>query len=98
MVHLLIPPAQETDVSPPVAFDASGSACGIDLHVHSHASGFAQNWWVRGLGPGIETRESYTTPDEVWTRAREAGMDFVTLTDHQTLDGTSELRRHASFL
>ena len=43
----------------------SGVETRIDLHVHSHASGFATNWWVRGLGLGIETRESYTSPDEV---------------------------------
>ena len=70
----------------------------IDLHVHSHASGFATNWWVRGLGLGIETRESYTTPDEVWTRARAAGMTFVTLTDHESLEGGQELLGRPEFV
>lgn len=76
----------------------SGDETRIDLHVHSLASGFATNWWVRGLGLGIETRESYTTPDEVWSRARLAGMDFVTLTDHESLAGARELWHRPRFL
>lgn len=80
------------------AIDRSGDETRIDLHVHSHASGFASNWWVRGLGLGAETRESYTTPEEVWTLASGAGMDFVTLTDHETLDGASELAGRSGFL
>ena len=74
-----------------------GDESRVDLHVHSRASGFSTNWWVRGLGLGVETRESYTTPEQVWDLAREAGMDFVTLTDHETLDGARTLLHHAEF-
>ncbi len=59
----------------------------IDLHLHSDASGTATNWWVKGLGLGVATRESYTPPAEAYRMAKAAGMDFVTLTDHETVDG-----------
>ena len=59
----------------------------IDLHLHSDASGTATNWWVKGLGLGGATRESYTPPAEAYRTAKAAGMDFVTLTDHETVDG-----------
>lgn len=59
----------------------------IDLHLHSFASGAATNWWVKGLGLGLETRESYTPPGDAYRLAKAAGMDFVTLTDHETIDG-----------
>lgn len=71
----------------------------IDLHLHSRASGTATNWWVKGLGSGIEARESYTHPEDAYCMAREAGMDFVTLTDHETIEGALHLRdRHADFI
>jgi predicted metal-dependent phosphoesterase TrpH len=53
---------------------------------------------VRGLGLGIETRESYTNPDEVWTRAHAAGMTFVTLTDNESLAGGNQLLGHPDFV
>jgi len=59
----------------------------IDLHLHSYASGTATNWWVKSLGLGGETRESYTPPAEAHRMAKAARMDFVTLTDHETVDG-----------
>lgn len=77
---------------------ASNDESRIDLHVHSRASGYSTNWWVRCLGLGIETRESYSTPEEVWTRARDVGMDFVTLTDHESLAGGQELWQRPAFL
>ena len=33
-------------------------------------------------------RESYTDPLDVYAAARARGMDFVTITDHNTLDGS----------
>ncbi|BBL80834.1 glycosyl transferase [Rubrobacter xylanophilus] len=71
----------------------------IDLHLHSRASGTATNWWVKGLGSGVEARESYTDPEDAYRMAREAGMDFVTLTDHETIEGALGLSgRHADFI
>jgi glycosyltransferase involved in cell wall biosynthesis/predicted metal-dependent phosphoesterase TrpH len=68
-----------------------------DLHLHSRASGTAGNWWVRGLGAGVEARESYTEPEAAYRMAKDAGMDFVTLTDHETIEGALELVHHEDF-
>ncbi len=98
MIVLISQPEAGRFASEIGSIGASGDESRIDLHVHSRASGYSTNWWVRGLGLGIKTRESYTTADEVWTRARDAGMDFVTLTDHESLDGAKELRQRPAFL
>jgi hypothetical protein len=68
------------------------------LHLHSRASGTATNWWVRGLGAEVEARESYTPPGEAYRMAKKAGMDFVTLTDHETIEGALTLTHHPDFL
>lgn len=70
----------------------------IDLHLHSIASGNATNWWVKSLGFGMETRESYTQPQKAYDLATSAGMDFVTLTDHETITGAATLTHHGNFL
>lgn len=70
----------------------------IDLHLHSYASGAATNWWVKGLGLGLETRESYTPPEDAYRLAKAAGMDFVTLTDHETVEGALTLTHHPDVL
>ncbi|MBA2276495.1 MAG: glycosyltransferase [Chloroflexia bacterium] len=70
----------------------------IDLHLHSYASGAATNWWVQSLGFGLETRESFTQPEDAYRMARQAGMDFVTLTDHETIDGALTLAHKHDFL
>lgn len=70
----------------------------IDLHLHSYASGKATNWWVKVLGLGGESRESYTPPTEAHRMATAAGMDFVTLTDHETIDGGLTLLDRTDFL
>lgn len=73
-----------------------GSGTRVDLHLHSRASGTASNWWVRGLGAGVEARESYTPPEEAYRMAKKAGMGFVTLTDHETVEGALTLQ-HLDF-
>ncbi len=55
-----------------------------DLHVHSHCSGKPYARSLRAL----RARESYTAPIDVYRAARARGMDFVTITDHNTLDGS----------
>lgn len=69
----------------------------VDLHLHSRASGTASNWWVKGLGVDVEARESYTPPEESYRMAKRAGMDFVTLTDHETIEGALTLMGHRDF-
>jgi hypothetical protein len=67
----------------------------VDLHLHSRASGTATNVWVQGIGDGV--RESYTPPEEAYRMAKRAGMDFVTLTDHETIEGALSLAHHEDF-
>jgi predicted metal-dependent phosphoesterase TrpH len=57
-----------------------------DLHVHSWHSGAAD---VPVLG--LLGRECYSDPLEVHERALARGMDLVTLTDHDTIDGALRL-------
>lgn len=57
-----------------------------DLHVHSRHSGPATVPGLRHL-----VRECYAEPWEVRYAARERGMDLVTLTDHDSIEGALEL-------
>lgn len=62
-----------------------------DLHVHSRHSAHPSEWFLQRLG----TQESYTDPEELYRAAKAAGMDFVTITDHNQIAGSLELtRRH----
>ena len=58
-----------------------------DLHVHSTASEFSKLGVQRALG----LPECATPPDEVYELAKRRGMDFVTITDHDTIDGALEV-------
>ena len=55
-----------------------------DLHVHSRAS--TQTGNMRFL----KSRDCYSSPEDVYRRAKARGMDLVTLTDHDTIDGCLE--------
>ena len=56
-----------------------------DLHVHSCHSGLTGNLaFLRSL-------DCYSEPDAVYRRARARGMDLVTITDHDSIDGVLEL-------
>jgi glycosyltransferase involved in cell wall biosynthesis len=79
--------------------DAKGIAgTKVDLHMHSRASGTAISPWVKGLGPeSVEVRESYTPPEDAYRMAKAAGMDLVTLTDHETIEGAKELAARPDF-
>jgi len=59
----------------------------VDLHVHSRHSEIGGDWSLRALS----CRESYATPLQVYDRARKAGMDFVTITDHDEISGALEI-------
>ncbi|HVR99188.1 MAG TPA: glycosyltransferase [Thermoanaerobaculia bacterium] len=58
-----------------------------DLHVHSKHSNRPSEWILRQFG----APESFTEPLEVYHRCRERGMDFVTISDHDTIDGAREI-------
>ena len=53
----------------------------VDLHVHSYFSGKTNH--VRPLEP----MDCYSTPERVYTLAKARGMDLVTITDHDSIDG-----------
>jgi len=59
----------------------------VDLHCHSTASQFSRLGVQRSLG----LPECATPPEEVYELAKRRGMDFVTITDHDTIDGCLEL-------
>lgn len=62
-----------------------------DLHVHSSYSTHPSVWFLQRLG----SRECYVEPEEVYQRARGQGMDFVTITDHNQIEGSLLLKeRH----
>ena len=54
-----------------------------DLHCHSTASEVSKLGVQRALG----LPECATPPEEVYSLAKRRGMDFVTITDHDTIDG-----------
>jgi predicted metal-dependent phosphoesterase TrpH len=62
-----------------------------DLHLHTNASMF--KYFKAG-----NTRDSYNDPDETYRLAKSRGMDFVTFTDHDTVDGCLKFQdRHLDY-
>src|SRR5262249_30093905 len=57
-----------------------------DLHVHSRRSGPLNQPLLRRF-----MDECYSEPHEVYEAARARGMDLVTLTDHDTIQGALEI-------
>lgn len=58
-----------------------------DLHVHSEYSKHPSEWFLQRLG----AQESYTRIEDIYSIAKNLGMQFVTLTDHNTIDGALKL-------
>ena len=58
-----------------------------DLHCHSTASQVSKLGVQRALG----LPECATPPEEVYALAKRRGMDFVTITDHDTIAGVLEI-------
>ena len=58
-----------------------------DLHLHSRFSDRAPEWLFRRAG----LPDSYSTPGALYEKLRERGMDFVTLTDHNRIEGCLEI-------
>ena len=53
----------------------------IDLHCHTYFSGKTNHM------KAFEPMDSYSTPRRVYQTAKRRGMDLVTITDHDSLDG-----------
>ena len=60
-----------------------------DLHVHSKFSDHPSEWFLQRLG----TSESYTEPEYIYRTAKQRGMQLVTITDHNSIEGALELHR-----
>ncbi len=58
-----------------------------DLHVHSKYSVRPSEWVLQKLG----CAESYTEPVDLYKKAMERGMDIVTISDHNTINGSLEI-------
>jgi predicted metal-dependent phosphoesterase TrpH len=54
-----------------------------DLHVHTRFSADGDSSWLKQL----KFRECWTEPRQVYDLALRRGMDFVTITDHDTIEG-----------
>src|SRR6059058_5872987 len=54
-----------------------------DLHIHSKFSAPSEDWLFRRF----DFPDSCTEPIDLYTQLREHGMDFVTITDHDCIDG-----------
>ncbi|MFH2067520.1 MAG: hypothetical protein ABIK15_20125 [Pseudomonadota bacterium] len=58
-----------------------------DLHVHSKCSRRPSYWILQKLGAA----ESYIRPENIYQTAKEKGMTFVTITDHNSIEGCLEI-------
>jgi glycosyltransferase involved in cell wall biosynthesis len=58
-----------------------------DLHIHSRHSTRAPEWLFRRVG----LPDSYTPPATLYDKLRERGMDLVTITDHNSIEGCLEI-------
>jgi predicted metal-dependent phosphoesterase TrpH len=56
-----------------------------DLHVHSYHSGDARHLRM------LRARDCYSDPVTVYLTAKARGMDIVTITDHDSIDGCLEV-------
>src|SRR6202161_2270772 len=65
----------------------TGSTTRVDMHCHSTASELSRLGVQRAVG----LPECATPPEEVYELAKRRGMDFVTITDHDTIDGVLEI-------
>lgn len=63
-----------------------------DMHVHTKFSGSCTTPFLSKI-----CRESYSEPETVYSTLRRRGMDLVTLTDHDSIDGAENLRGYANF-
>jgi glycosyltransferase involved in cell wall biosynthesis/predicted metal-dependent phosphoesterase TrpH len=59
----------------------------VDMHCHSTASQESR----LGVQQAVGLPECATPPEEVYELAKRRGMDFVTITDHDTISGVLEI-------
>ena len=59
-----------------------------DLHVHSKFSNHPSEWFLQRIG----ANECYTEPEFIYQGAKERGMDYITITDHNRIEGSLLLK------
>jgi glycosyltransferase involved in cell wall biosynthesis/predicted metal-dependent phosphoesterase TrpH len=62
----------------------------VDMHVHSTASQLSR----LGIQRSLHLPECATPPEEVYELAKARGMNFVTITDHDTIAGAEAIAHH----
>jgi glycosyltransferase involved in cell wall biosynthesis len=58
-----------------------------DLHIHSRYSARSEEWLFRRL----DFPDSYSDPKQLHAQLLECGMDYVTITDHDTIEGCLQI-------
>ena len=58
-----------------------------DVHVHSRHSDRPSEWYLDRIG----APESFTEPLEIYRLAKARGMDFVTISDHDSVAGSLDI-------
>jgi glycosyltransferase involved in cell wall biosynthesis len=58
-----------------------------DLHIHSRYSARSEEWLFRRL----DFPDSYSDPKTLYAQLFNRGMDYVTLTDHDTIEGCLQI-------
>ncbi|HEY7120465.1 MAG TPA: glycosyltransferase [Tepidisphaeraceae bacterium] len=66
----------------------------VDLHCHSDASSRT----AETLLNAIKCPECYSDPRDVYAQAKRRGMDFVTITDHDTVEGVGQIANLADVI
>ncbi|MEM9399321.1 MAG: glycosyltransferase [Verrucomicrobiota bacterium] len=61
-----------------------------DLQVHSSYSDKPSEWVLRQLG----MPESYTSPEDLYKKLKSKGCDYVTITDHNTIQGCLDIAQY----
>lgn len=59
----------------------------VDLHVHSKYSDRPSSWFLQRAG----LPECFTSPKHIYTTCRERGMNFITISDHNRIEGALEI-------
>jgi glycosyltransferase involved in cell wall biosynthesis/predicted metal-dependent phosphoesterase TrpH len=58
-----------------------------DLHIHSRHSARSEEWLFRRF----DFPDSYSDPKQLYEQLLKRGMDYVTITDHDSIDGCREI-------
>lgn len=88
MPHSSEPPQPSVSDGPAIEMGlAAPLGSRADLHCHSEAS----NKTGEAMLNMIRCPESYSRPQDVYAQALRRGMDFVTITDHDSIEGVEKI-------